>query len=168
MKKHILIFCVLTVFIASNAVSVDACWCRKDPEETNTDEKFKKTVSRLVSVSDFVFAGTLVEENNTQLIFKVENVWKGDFKDSITFYFPHNVTDDKEFEYFIDSCQFNFELGKSYLVYANATINGLSVSKCGRTNFLDKSQRDIDELNKQKAQMFNFSSEFIFSKLIRK
>lgn len=160
MKRHFSIFSSVIALIILTSVGVDACWCRKDPEETNTDEKFKKTVTRLVGVSDFVFAGTLVEENNTQLIFKVENVWKGDFKDSITFYFLHNVTDDKEFEYFIDSCQFNFELGKSYLVYANATINGLSVSKCGRTNFLDKSQRDIDELNKQKAQTFNFSSEF--------
>lgn len=156
MKNYFAIILSILLLIAVNNVSVDACWCRKDPEETNTDENFRKTVARLVNYSDVVFAGTLVEENNDQLIFKVENVWKGDFKDSITFYFPHDV---------IDSCQFNFEIGKNYLVYADVTLNGLSVSKCGRTNFLINAQRDIDELNRQKPQAVNLNLELFHAEM---
>ena len=163
MKNYFSIIFTTLLIIAVSNVSIYACWCRKVSEDTNTDENFRKTIARLVSASDFVFAGTLIEENNDQLIFKVENTWKGDFKNKITFYFPHNVTGDENREFFIDSCQYNFELGKTYLVYADVTLNGLSVNKCRRTNFLTNAQRDVDELNRQKPRAFNFSSELLFS-----
>ena len=141
---------IIAFIFVGSYTNVNACWCRNDPEDTNSDENFKKTISRLVNSSDFVFSGTLVDENNEQLIFKIDNVWKGDLKNKVTFYFLHNVTDDnEEREYFIDSCNYTFELNKNYLVYANVTINGLSVSKCGRTNFLNNAQRDIEELNRR-------------------
>jgi hypothetical protein len=140
----------LIILITLSCVSVNACWCRKDSEDTGTDENFRKTVSQLVNSSDFVFSGTLIDENNEQLIFKIENSWKGGAKDKITFRSLHNITDNGERVYFIDSCAYTFEPGKSYLVYAHVNLQGLVVSKCGRTNFLTKSQRDVEELNRQK------------------
>lgn len=150
MKKRFSILLAAVVFIFLTDAGVKACWCRKDPEAANTEEKFRKTVARLVDSTDFVFAGTPVEKTDTQLIFEVETVWKGNFKDEITFFVPQG---------FMDSCAFDFEPGKSYLVYANATIHGLSVNKCGRSNFLIEAGRDMDELNRQKLQAFNFGAK---------
>jgi hypothetical protein len=140
----------LSILITLGSVSVNAFWCRRDPQETSTVENFRKTVSQPVSSSDFVFSGTLIEENPKQLIFKIENSWKGGAKDKTIFRSLHNVTDNGEIEYFIDSRAFQFELGKSYLVYGNTTLRGLEVSACGRTTLLTNAQRDIEELNRQK------------------
>lgn len=150
--KILMLVFISAVFFSLGITNANACWCRNDSEETNTEENFRNTMERLVISSDFVFSGTLVEENDEQLIFEADDVWKGDINDKITFYFPHNVTGNQETKYFIDSCAYTFELGKSYLVYANAELEGLRVNKCGRTNFLDKAQRDVDELKRRKEK----------------
>jgi hypothetical protein len=157
MKNYFLGILTIIVLLISSCVSVDACWCRKVPEETNTEEKYRKKIEQLVNFSDFVFSGMLVEENDDQLTFKVENSWKGDAKDKITFSKFHKVKSNGEREYFIDSCNKIFEVGKNYLVYADVTLNGLEVSKCGRSDFLTNAQRDVDELNRQKTVSTTFN-----------
>jgi hypothetical protein len=154
MKKLFSIFFISAALIVLSAASVYACRCRIDPEETNTEEKFRRTIARFVDAADFVFAGTPVEAENNRLRFKVENVWKGDFKERITFY----VNQD-----YLNSCWFDFEIGKSYLIYANIAVEGFYASKCGRTSFLDKARRDVEELNRSKPPAENPISRTFFS-----
>lgn len=154
MKPKILLTFIFTlgILLSLGGANVYACWCRKEP--ANLEEDFRNAVAREVASSDFVFSGTLVEANKNHLIFEVENSWKGDLKNKVTFfYLPKNVAGDDNREYFIDSCAYVFEAGKSYLVYAKVTLDGLVESKCSRTNFLDKASRDVDELNRRREKI---------------
>lgn len=155
MRKTFLFTSILIFLIALTNASVNACWCRNDPEETNTEENFRETINRLVNHSDFVFTGTLIEENEDQLVFDIDKSWKGNLKDKVFFPKHFGVTG-KGREQFIDSCEFYFVRGKRYLVYADATIYGFKSDKCGRTNLFDKTQRDITELNRRDLENLLF------------
>lgn len=165
MKKGFLITFVLTVLIFSTIESVSACWCRTDPEETNTEANLRKTIARMTDSSDFVFAGKFIEANDSQMVFEITESWKGDLKGKVFFPNLYGLNDKGKKEYFIDSCQFFFELDKNYLVYGNADITGFSVSKCGRTNLLEKAERDITELNRDKSPLSHFISKSFFNEL---
>lgn len=153
MKPKILLTFIFTlgILLSLGGTNVYACCCRKEP--TNLEEDFRNAVAREVAASDFVFSGRLVEKKKNHLIFEVENSWKGDLKNKVTFfYIPKNAAGDDNREYFFDSCAFIFEAGKSYLVYAKVTLNGLVESVCSRTNFVDKASRDVDELNRLRGR----------------
>ena len=139
------------VFFSLGSTNANACWCRKVTADTDTEEHFRNTVERLVIIP-ICFFGKTSRGKHGQLTFEAENVWKGDFKGRITFASPHNVSKDGKQGVFLRFLRFRFELGKNYLVYADATLAGLWVGKCGRTNFIDKAQRDIDELNRRKEK----------------
>lgn len=80
MRKAFLFASILIFLIALNNTGANACWCRNDPEETNTEQKFRETINQFVNYSDFVFTGTLIEENEDQLVFDVDKSWKGNLR----------------------------------------------------------------------------------------
>jgi len=150
MRRHALALAAVLIFIAVGAQSTRACWCRKDPEETNTDIRFRETISNLLSSYEFVFSGTPIVINESHITFTIHSMWKGDGKDRITFNYLYGPLDTKDSVRFIDSCEFSFKVGSKYLIYAAVGFDGLRVSKCGRSNLVEKAQRDIDVLNSQK------------------
>ena len=97
-----------------------------------------------------IFSGQLIEQNKDQLKFKVEKVWKGDFRDEIFIHTDDYVTDAKTgtIERFVDDCEYKFELGSKYLIYTLARGGKFTASKCSFTKLLKDADRDIKELDR--------------------
>ena len=159
--KHIfstaLIFLIL---LSVSSTEANACWCRKDPKETNTPEKFSRVVAQTFRESSLVFSGKVIERNGEHLKFEVKQIWKGKEQTEILFtsnnYLDLSKTDNLDSgktetrEFFIDDCAYYFKVGESYLVYATTENGNYEVSKCGRTQVLSKAEKDIEKLIKIK------------------
>jgi hypothetical protein len=144
---------IASLFMLLCSESVLACWCRHEPLET--EKKFRAAVAKELRQSAVVFSGTAVERNTSGLRFRVERVWKGSATDEIFFsrrVDPGYLSDGIR-EIFIDSCALLFKVGKTYLVYAYRVNGELFVSKCSRTQFLEDTERDINELNRLKPKL---------------
>ncbi len=141
----ILIFLTL-LFVAP--IEANACWCRKDPEETNTPEKFSRVVAQTFRESSLVFSGKVIERTGKHLKFEVKEIWKGKEQTEILFtsinYLDLSKSEDRKG--FIDSCAYNFKVGESYLIYATIENGKYEVSKCGRTQLLSEAEKDIEKL----------------------
>ena len=134
------------------STEANACWCRKDPEETNTSEKLFRVVAQNFRESSLVFSGKVIERNGEHLKFEVKQIWKGKDQSEILFnsinYLDLSKSENRES--FIDSCAYNFKVGESYLVYATTENGNYEVSKCGRTQVLSEAEKDIEKLDKLK------------------
>ena len=78
--------------------------------------------------------------------FQVENWWKGNSAKEVVLF-----TDTVKLangETGVSSCDFPFEIGKSYLVYAFKVENDLSTNYCTRTKLLEKAGDDLKLLGK--------------------
>ena len=145
-------FIILTIFalifLASN--TANACWCRKDSEETNTPKKLRKVIEKTYNNSAIVFTATAIEQNGDYLKFKVTKIWKGKELSEILFtsvnYVYWSSIKNRD-GVFIDSCAYGFKLGESYLIYAVIENGKYEVGKCGRTQVLSEATKDIEELN---------------------
>ena len=149
MKNTVLIFLslALTLVCFDNAI---ACWCRNDPEETNTPEKLKKVVVKELRNSDAVFSGEVIEIGKSDIKFKVKKVWKGDVAETeitISRWYYTKIKNETYIE-----CSFqSFEVDKSYLLYADLFENRLQVYDCSRSRFFDKAESDLKVLDSLKA-----------------
>ena len=100
--------------------------------------------------SAYIFSGLIIsKENNTNKIqdkpfyppvkyrVVIRDIWKGELKDTIDLYSGLGGPD----------CGFEFDVNKSYIVWATIDRYGLlSTDRCGRTSLIDESP-DIDLLN---------------------
>jgi hypothetical protein len=143
-------------FVAS--IEANACWCRSDPEETNTPEKLSRVITNTFRNSALVFSGTPIERNGL-LSFDVERVWKGNDQPEI-FLTPTNPETTGR-ERFYDSCSFNFVAGERYLVYAATRDGNFEVSKCGRTQLLADAAKDIAVLTSLRSSPTDSTTSFV-------
>ena len=81
-------------------------------------------------------------EGKYEVTFRVSKVWKGSETTQIKM-----VTN-------TSMCDFNFEKGKTYLVYASGEVNALSATICSRTAVVEGKnlQKEIKALNKLKNE----------------
>ncbi|HYP43377.1 MAG TPA: hypothetical protein VEQ18_05085 [Candidatus Nitrosocosmicus sp.] len=137
---------VLMIMIPANTEAF-GCSCR--PVE-------KKSIAALVrdakKESAAVFAGKVLEiiESdelfNTQVKIKVINVWKGSLSNEITIF---TGRDD-------GMCRYDFEVGKTYLVYAAKGImsnssGNLETTMCSRTQVYSSAKHDLRILGKGRS-----------------
>ena len=125
--------------------SANACWCRNDPEETNTPEKLKIAVLKELHNSNAVFSGEVVEIGKSEIKFRVTKVWKGDISETDITISRWYYTKEKDQTYVECSFQ-SFQVGKRYLLYTDLFENQLQVYDCSRSSFLDKADRDLKVL----------------------
>lgn len=142
MKKYIYISFVLAMFLFAAAEKSFACSCVVTPEP------LKKQIENSYSGADAVFSGEVVEirESPTEqysfiVKFKVAKSWKGESGREITI----NTAKDSAI------CGYNFEIGKTYLVYAFGKNENLLTTNCSRTALLGK-KSDVKYLDKLKRQ----------------
>ena len=142
MKKYIYISIVLVIFFLVSAEKFFACSCLVTPEP------LKKQIQNAFAGADVIFSGEVVEikdsaSDNYSLIvkFKVAKYWKGGPQTEIT------ITTAKDSA----MCGFNFETGKTYLVYAFGKSENLSTNNCSRTSFFSK-KSDVKYLDKLKRK----------------
>lgn len=118
MKQLIL----LVSFAILTSASAYACTC------------LSVTFGEELQRSEQIFTGTVVkktEKGNAYFLFKIKAVYKGEIKDSITISTPVSSA----------ACGVNFEVGKTYLVYA---VNN-NTNNC-RRNALAKNNEDLLKL----------------------
>jgi len=147
MMKSILLVLALPFILISSAVSVSACWCRK--EAITTEKEFRRAIAKEVAKSSVVFLGEIIEQKRSQIRIKVERVWKGKIGPEIILT-THNWSDGDVGS--IDSCTYDFTAGRRYLIYAEKSRGELVTSQCSRTQPADKADRDIAELDRSRTK----------------
>ena len=145
MKNAVLAFLSL-ILIFTCFEDVIACWCTKDPEETNTPQKLSAVVLKEFRKSSAVFTGEIVEWSKGKIRFKVNRIWKGDAAEEITLSYLYYVKENGET--YVDGCSYgSFKVGKSYLIYADVFEDVLQVYGCSRTQPLNEAERDMKILD---------------------
>ncbi len=139
-----IILSTLGIFAFLIFTNIDAYACSCFPRG---DEPLKQQVNKAKNDSQTVFSGKVLEvirkPGNFQVIVKlrVENLWKGNVSRQITVLTGADSA----------LCGYNFEVGKSYLIYASgADVNNLQTNICTRTANLSEAKADIKILGKSK------------------
>ena len=164
-KRKIVISFVICLLLS--ATKVFACGCFYLPNEVVSDE-----VKNAAEHSTMVFVGKVVgfeyrkdipkhylvlrdkdSDNHidyeTQVVkFQVERWWKGEATSEI-FLVTDNIKN-SDGTASSSSCDYSFEEGKSYLVYANGKENELRTNACARTKPFIKAEEDIKILGEGK------------------
>lgn len=142
MKKYIYIWFALAIFLFISVEKSFACSCVVMPEP------LKKQIENAYSGADAVFSGEVVEIKDSPtdkyrfiVKFKVAKYWKGAVAQEIM------ITTEKDGV----MCGFNFETGKTYLVYAFGKKDQLSSNNCSRTSVFSQNN-DIKYLDKLKRK----------------
>lgn len=127
MKYDIISFMFLLI-VAMGAASACSCIAPGTPLEE-------------LEKADAVFTGTVtaidsLDEGTNRVTLRIVHLWKG----PEPIYLSVKTAADSA------GCGFNFEQGKDYLVYAQASEEGYRVSLCSRTALLSTAQEDLDAL----------------------
>lgn len=135
MLKKLFIFIFLLILYPFSSVHACTCPLAEEPEAT-------------LEKSSIVFVGrvkskklSLLKKNEYEIKFQVNKKFKG-FDDV-----PGNtvvIYTSVDFEY----CGYKFGTGLDYLVYAEGNPAHFKTSSCSRTNILEKSQAEIQKLQK--------------------
>ncbi|HEX8286488.1 MAG TPA: hypothetical protein VF556_00745 [Pyrinomonadaceae bacterium] len=135
------IFAVLAFLIFTNT-EIHACSCFNPDNETLTQK-----VNKAKNDSQAVFTGRVLEviqkPEKHQIIVKLkaEKSWKGSVSRQITIVTASNSA----------LCGYNFEVGKSYLIYAqDYGTNNLQTNLCTRTAGVSEAKADLKVLGKGK------------------
>ena len=88
-----------------------------------------------------VFIGRMVSHTGVEQHFEVARVLKGDTTGAIVLH--QGAIDADTGTRVLTSCEYEFELGKEYLVYAFDVGGSLSTSYCSRTRLLDRAELDL-------------------------
>lgn len=141
MKKYLLVFFAAAVVMFASAESALACSCMASPDPE------KKQIETAYAGSEAIFAGEVLEvkeagEHGLAVKIKVSKTWKGSAAQEITVTTMQNSA----------MCGYHFEVGKKYLVYANASAEKLSTNNCSRTAVYNKKgdAKYLDKLKRKK------------------
>ncbi len=142
MKKFLYISLALAAFLLIAPERSFACSC------IMLDEPLNKQIESAFTEANAVFSGEVVEVRESaddsysvEVTFKTAKTWKGDALKTITISTGQNSA----------MCGFNFEVGKTYLVYAHGEAGKLSTTICTRTAEF-KTSGDVKQLNKLKKK----------------
>jgi len=91
-----------------------------------------------------VFSGEVIELEENKAKFKVDKIWKGDLVDEIVMVIQ--LKKDNGI-YVRTSCDYHYELGEKYLVYAYGTSDELNAHGCTRTTGFKNVERFEEEMH---------------------
>lgn len=147
MKKITLLILTFAASLLS-AENVLACTCGHP--QIDTEEKFRAAVATAVNGADAIFSGKVVEMDSLTVKFKLEKVWKGNFKDANELTLLTGAVLTKDGRYKSTTCEYDFEVGEKYLVFGRGSEAKLTASKCSWTHILGKRKRFVNELDRLK------------------
>lgn len=143
MKKYLYISFAIAAFLFAAPESSYACSCF-----VPLADSVEKQVENALDEAAAVFSGKVVEVTPTtddsysvNVKFKVTSKWKGVSDKIVVVNTGQNTA----------MCGFNFEVGKTYVVYAHRIDSGLSTTICSRTAEYRK-DGDAKYLKKQKKK----------------
>lgn len=137
-------FAVLALCLAA-AGSALGCVCVLSPKALTPEE------ARAALVRDFneafaVFTGEVVGGDTFKVKFKVDKVWKGNLGDEVVM--PTGAIKLDDGMYSISSCDYTFERGVSYLIFAYGdSAEKMQARACTRTKPLGRAGPEVEELD---------------------
>lgn len=142
--KQVVIVSLTLMAVLLSGKGVAACSCLRPP--IDTEENLRTAVATSVGEADAVFSGEVIEMDGLTVKFKVKKAWKGDVKDKVSMATGALKSEDG---FLLSSmCDYKFELGRKYLVFANASEGKLKASKCSWTGVLGERKRFANELDR--------------------
>lgn len=157
--KNIVLLSVILVLIVLAQVNVWACGCPGRVKDIT------KAVTQDFNQASMVFSGNVVasewipkiEKNSSGqkiraetlvLEFAVDSWWKGKIKNEVIWHTSHIRYPDLGIGESGSNCEYGFEVGKKYLVYADSLEGKLKAHVCGGTRRIEDAEKDIKELQK--------------------
>jgi len=135
------------------------------PDQPVSDDTLTANVISEYNKALAVFSGKVVEIDVYRVKFEVEKVWRGKFEKEPTMSTGTiNLGNGTSMR---SSCDYNFEKGESYLVFAGgASTDEMKATKCGFTQPLKNSEHVIKKLNyliteDKKVSLLHFESDFL-------
>ena len=136
----ILAFAVALSFLTTPG-SVSACSCIGGVSPSEAFEQATAVFSGTVISLEKPISQVFSSADPVTVVFQVDTVWKGPKQDELAVTTPLSSV----------SCGYEFQIGRSYLVYASGSENALQVSKCSRTMPLVMADEDLDFLENGQA-----------------
>ncbi|HEU0144056.1 MAG TPA: hypothetical protein VFQ47_04660 [Nitrososphaera sp.] len=136
---------LIFVFLACLLTPEKLFACQCIAPVLDTEEDFRVAVSTSLNRADAVFSGEVAEMDRFTIKFKVQEVWKGDFKEEVTLgtgaYIGVGglVVSSR--------CGPLFEVGKTYLVFARGPEGESQAERCSWTGILSDAERVVWELD---------------------
>jgi hypothetical protein len=158
MKKF---FCIFLILLVVSAINAFACVCAL-PEKTVDDAAFEASAKKQFDSAFVVFTGEVSEWQQTELKFKLEKVWKGDIKNEYQMSTGTRKISEDLWE--SSSCDYTFQKGEKYLVFAYKTDKGdVQAYDCSLTQKLKNAERTIRflDLNAKKVEKEFSNSQVI-------
>jgi hypothetical protein len=151
MRKHVLASLAVFAFVFALSETALGCECVPQPPEKPSPEEASAARAKDFNGATVVFTGKVVEADTFKLKFKVDKVWKGDVGKEFVM-----STGAKKYEdgsYSRSSCDYGFNPGDEYLVYAypvdpplHPGSTELQARQCTRTKLLKDAKEDIEAL----------------------
>ena len=140
--RQLTIFCALVLFTLS-ASEAFGCVCEIDPHPT--PEKIRADRLSAFEKATVVFSGEVVAMDTLTVKFKVDKIWKGDEAEEITML--TGTKDNGDGTITSSTCDYGFENGKQYLIYAYGPMAELKTHKCSRTMLLKDAETEMKGLD---------------------
>ena len=142
MKKTVAVS-MLVAFVLLSAEAARGCVCNFTPVNSPAE-------AWAAHVKDFdgataVFSGEVVELDTFKVKFRVEKIWKGEAADEITML--TGAIDNGDGTATTSSCDYDFNKGEKYLVYAYGAADELKTRVCSRTRTLEDAEKAMEELD---------------------
>ena len=148
MKKLAICFALLLLSLSANEAL--GCICVLEPNLTPE----KDTANRLVAFekATAIFTGEVVSLDLLTVKFKVDKIWKGEEAKEVTML--TGTRDNGDGTFTSSSCDYHFEKGAKYLIYAYGPVGKLQTHFCSRTMLLEsaeKEMRGLDQITTHKS-----------------
>jgi hypothetical protein len=147
MRKIILTsLAVFALSLAAEGVAF-ACECPPPgvPVGKSRPQAMREALVEDLNAAFAVFAGEVVELDTFKVKFKVNRIWKGGFGEEVVM---RTGAEKHGRGVSINGCDYSFELGGKYLVYAyGGSAAEMKAGVCSRTKELSQAEQEIKELD---------------------
>jgi hypothetical protein len=158
-----IIFSSFAVLLALLFIQIDtlACGCPargKDIRKAVIEEynesllvfSGKVAEAKWIPITEKNASGKRIKAEVLTLKFTVDNWWKGKTKNQVIWRTSTIRYPDLNLGMSGSNCEFSFDLGRKYLVYASSIKGKLVAFVCGGTTRIENAHNDIQELQKLK------------------
>lgn len=150
--RKVCIVALLSLLSLANRDNAFACPCSDGANWENPGEA-RKFLDKEFSDAVMVFSGEVITLNRLKIRIKAEKFWKGDVKEEVTLatgtrIIPRKNRNDENL-ISISTCDYRFEVGKKYLVFAKNIDGELGSRRCSGTSLLSDSSETVSYLNEK-------------------
>ncbi|HEU0178842.1 MAG TPA: hypothetical protein VFV58_31650 [Blastocatellia bacterium] len=151
--RRLCVVALLTLLSLANLDNAFACLCSDGANWTKPGEA-RRFLDKEFRDAVIVFSGKVVTRDMFKVTIKAEKFWKGDIKEEVILStgakkIPRKDRNDEDMVS-ISTCDYKFEAGKKYLVFAKSIDGELITRRCSGTDLLSNSGKTVTYLNEMK------------------